>query len=151
MHGWFVYPYRIPLRQNSRTSCKGYKAMLQKLLWIALAGSLGTVARYGLAGWVYSHVNGRFPWGTGAVNLLGTFLFGVIWSLAEDRLVISGETRFIILTGFMGAFTTFSTFMFETGAMLRDEQWLLAFANLFFQIFAGLVCLFIGFAVGRLF
>ena len=125
--------------------------MSYKLLWIALAGSLGALARYGLAGFVQNLTHtSRFPWGTAAVNLLGTFLFGVVWSMAEERLVISGETRIIILTGFVGAFTTFSTFMFESGGLLRDEQWTLAFANLAFQIIVGLVCLFIGFAVGRL-
>jgi len=124
--------------------------MLQRLLWIAFAGSLGTLARYGLAGIVQNTANSGFPWGTVAVNLIGTFLFGAVWSLAEERLVISGETRLIILTGFMGAFTTFSTFMFETGSFLRDDQWVMAFANLGLQVSAGIICLFLGFAVGRL-
>jgi CrcB protein len=71
--------------------------------------------------------------------------------MAEERLVISGETRAIVLTGFIGAFTTFSTFAFETGQLLRDAQWWSAVANLAAQNALGVVFLFLGFAVGRLF
>ncbi|MBZ0302744.1 MAG: CrcB family protein, partial [Anaerolineae bacterium] len=84
------------------------------------------------------------------VNVLGSFLFGLIWSLAEGRLAITPQTRTIILTGFMGAFTTFSTFMFETGGLMRDAQWLLAAGNVALQVTLGLICLFIGLAVGQL-
>lgn len=125
--------------------------MLQRLLWIALAGSLGALARYLLASFVQNVTHSSFPWGTAVVNMIGTFFFGVIWSLAEERLVISGETRLIILTGFMGAFTTFSTFMFETGLFLREGHLVMAFVNLTFQFLVGLICLFLGFAIGRLF
>jgi fluoride exporter len=123
---------------------------MQKLLWIGLAGALGTTARYLLGGMVQRLGGAAFPWGTLVVNMLGSFLFGVIWSLAEGRLLISVETRIIILAGFMGAFTTFSTFMFETGALLREAQWGLAALNLLGQNIMGLVCLFLGLAAGRL-
>ena len=89
--------------------------------------------------------------GTFAVNMTGCLLFGVIWSMAEERLVISGETRAIFLVGFMGAFTTFSTFMFESSALLRDSQWALAFGNIALQNVVGIAALFIGLAIGRLF
>ena len=122
---------------------------MQQLVLISLAGAAGALARYGLAGLVQGLTGSAFPWGTAVVNVLGSFLFGVIWSLAETHLSISAETRTIILTGFMGAFTTFSTFMFETGALLRADQGLLALANLGLQITLGLLCLFFGLAVGR--
>ena len=125
--------------------------MLQKVAWIALAGSLGALARYGAAGAVQRLFGDEFPWGTLVVNALGCFAFGMVWALAEDRLVISGETRFILLTGFLGAFTTFSTFAFETSDMLRDSQWMLAAANLGGQNLLGLFCVFLGFAASRLF
>src|SRR5262249_6918278 len=96
--------------------------MLRKLLWLSFMGVLGTLARYGLQGWVQRRA-GTFPWGTLAVNALGCLLFGVIWALADERLLISGESRTIALVGFMGAFTTFSSFAFETTALLRDAQW----------------------------
>lgn len=123
---------------------------MQKLLLIACAGALGTLARYSLSALVQNLFSGEFPWGTFAVNIAGAFLFGLVWTLAEERLLISGETRIIILSGFMGAFTTFSTFMFETGELLRDAEWLLALSNLIAQNGIGILALFLGIAAGRL-
>jgi fluoride exporter len=124
-------------------------SLLQKVFWLALAGALGTLARYGLGGFVQRNANLSFPWGTMAVNMSGCFLFGLVWALAERRVAISGETRAILLIGFMGAFTTFSTFMFETGEFLRDGEWTYAVANLLGQNVFGIVFLFIGLALGR--
>lgn len=124
--------------------------IVRKLLLLSFAGTLGTLARFGLQGWVQSLMGGRFPWGTVAVNLAGCFAFGVCWSFFEERATITGEARIIVLTGFMGAFTTFSTFVFETAQLLRDDQWFLAFANFSLQNFVGLAALFIGLAIGRL-
>ena len=83
--------------------------MWHEILWIALAGALGTLARYGLGGAVQTVLGQNFPWGTLVVNAIGCLLFGLVWTLAEERLLISGHLRFIVLVGFMGAFTTFST------------------------------------------
>jgi len=123
---------------------------LHKLVLIALAGAAGTLARYFLGGLVQRLYGGAFPWGTFAVNISGTFLFGFVWSLAEERLVISGEARAVVLVGFMGAFTTFSTFMFETGELLRDSQFALAFGNIALQNVVGIIFLILGLAAGRL-
>ncbi|CAG1064595.1 Putative fluoride ion transporter CrcB [uncultured bacterium] len=121
-----------------------------KLILLAAAGAAGTLARYFLGGLVQRLYGGSFPWGTFAVNMTGTFLFGLVWSLAEDRLVISGQARAVILVGFMGAFTTFSSLMFETGELMRDSQWALAFGNLALQNIVGILFLFLGFMLGRL-
>jgi len=123
--------------------------VLQKILLLALAGGLGTLSRYGLAGLVQRWTGGAFPWGTLAVNLMGCFAFGVLWSLMEMRHSITGEVRAIILVGFMGAFTTFSTFIFESGALLQAAEWWKALGNLAVQNGAGLVCLFAGLTIGR--
>ena len=93
---------------------------------------------------------GEFPWGTLASNLAGCFFAGMFWSLAENRLSISGQTRTIVLMGFMGAFTTFSAFMLETGGLLRDAQWSWALGNMAMQNVCGLVLFFFGLAIGRL-
>ena len=108
------------------------------------------MARYGLAGLVQRAVEGEFPWGTVVVNLLGCFLFGTLWSVMESRVSISVEARAMILVGFMGAFTTFSTFAFETAQMLRDAQWLAAAGNMAVQNLAGIAALLLGLACGRL-
>lgn len=122
---------------------------MNKLLLIAVAGGLGSLARYGLTGLVQRLDGVGFAWGTPVVNLCGCFLFGLIWSLAEERMMISGETRAVVLTGFMGAFTTFSTYIFETGELLRDAQYGLAAWNVGFQTVGGLIIFFIGLAAGR--
>jgi CrcB protein len=123
--------------------------LLQKLLLIATAGALGTLARYGLGGLVHLLAGSAFPWGTVTVNLLGSFLFGVLWSVADSRLPIGPQIRAIGLVGFMGAFTTFSTFSFEAGQMLRDSEWLRVAAYLLLHNVLGIACLLLGLACGR--
>jgi len=123
--------------------------MFAKLGWLAIAGACGAMARYALAGIAQRATTVDFPFGTLAVNVFGCFLFGVIWTLG-DRMLIGGETRFLILTGFMGAFTTFSTFAFETSGMLSDSQWWPAVGNLAAHNGLGIVSVFLGMATGRL-
>jgi CrcB protein len=123
----------------------------QKLTLLALTGAAGTLARYGMSGFVQRIVPGSFPWGTLAVNALGCLAFGVVWALAEERMVISGQTRIILLIGFMGSFTTFSTLAFETSQMLDDSQWFLAAANLLAQNVSGILLVWCGIAIGKFF
>lgn len=121
-----------------------------KILLIALAGAAGTLARYWFGGFVQKVYGGVFPWGTFAVNMAGCFLFGFIWSMAEERMLISSEARVVILIGFMGAFTTFSSFIFETGALFRDSELIFAIGNIVLQNITGLVLFFLGLTAGRL-
>lgn len=123
--------------------------MLQRLLLIAVAGSLGALARYGLVGLVHRAAGASFPWGTAVVNILGCFAAGTLIALFEHRWQLSGETRIIVLVGFMGAFTTFSAFIVETGELMRTADWLLAAGNLALQNGLGLVALFAGLALGK--
>jgi len=124
--------------------------LYQKLLCIAAAGSLGTLSRYGLAGLIQRLAGSGFPWGTAAVNTIGCFLFGIVWTLGAERMAISAEARTIILTGFMGAFTTFSTFISETGQLAGGAQWWVALGNITLQVGAGLALFFVGAALARL-
>jgi len=123
--------------------------MLQKITWLALAGALGTLARYGLAGFVHRFNDGPFPWGTVAVNISGCLLAGFLWTLFESRWPVTGEIRAAVLVGFLGAFTTFSTLILETGEMLRLAEWMGAAGNIAFQNVLGIVALFAGIAIGR--
>jgi CrcB protein len=123
--------------------------MIPKLLWLALAGAVGTLARYSLAGLAHRLGGPSFPWGTLAVNLTGCFLAGILWALFEHRWPVSGETRIILLVGFMGAFTTFSAFILETGELVRSAEWLYAVLNLAAHNVLGLAALFTGAALGR--
>lgn len=121
-----------------------------KLMWLFAAGGLGALARYGLGGLVQRWYGSEWPVGTFMVNLLGCLAFGFVWTLADERLIISGETRFIILTGFMGAFTTFSTFAFETSGLLRDAQWWSAAGNVLGHNVLGVAAVIAGMALSKL-
>jgi len=123
--------------------------VVQKLFLLSLAGAMGTLARYGLSGLVQHHAGSGFPWGTAAVNLVGCFVAGLLWSLFEFRLHLGGEVRTIVFIGFMGAFTTFSSFALETSALMRDAEWLRAAANILLQNGIGLAAIFAGLAAGR--
>lgn len=123
---------------------------MQKILFIALTGALGALARYWLSGAVYGLMGRDFPWGTAAVNVLGCFLFGLIWVLAEERHLIPAHLRIILLIGFMGSFTTFSTYVFESSALVQDAQWLKLGLNLLGQNLVGFAALYLGYVTGRM-
>ena len=123
--------------------------LYQKLLCIGTAGALGTLSRYGLAGVVQRMTGIGFPWGTATVNAIGCFLFGLVWTLGSERMAIGAEARTIILTGYMGAFTTCSTFISETGQLAGDAQWWIALGNITLQISVGLALFFVGTALAR--
>jgi CrcB protein len=124
--------------------------VVRKLLCLALAGAVGTIARYGLAGLIH-WINGvSFPWGTVVVNLTGCFLAGLLWSLFENRWAVFGQSRVLILVGFMGAFTTFSSMILETSELVRSSEWVYAAANVIIQNGLGFVALLIGMTLGRM-
>ncbi len=123
---------------------------LKTIIFLAIGGTAGTLLRYWLSTLVQSTSKGTLPIGTFTVNMLGCFLFGAIWSLAEGRITLSPHLRLLILVGFMGAFTTFSTFAFESGSLLRDSQFTAAIINIFAQNIIGVIALLLGIALGRL-
>ncbi len=120
---------------------------MQKLFFLGCAGALGALSRYGLAGLVQRLAWGGFPLGTFVVNILGCFLFGFVWGLLEYRL--GAQFRTVVLTGFMGSFTTFSTYAFESVTLMQHGQWLSALLNLAGQVVLGLALLLAGLALGR--
>ncbi|MBU1229178.1 MAG: CrcB family protein [Proteobacteria bacterium] len=122
---------------------------MNKLLLLALAGACGTLARYWLSIAVHSATGRGLPWGTALVNLLGCLLFGLIWVLADQRQLIRPELRGVLLVGFLGAFTTFSSLIFESGEFLRNDQWAMAALNIAGQNILGFAAFFLGAALGR--
>lgn len=124
--------------------------MVQKLLYLSLAGALGTLARYGLSGFINKINSTSFPYGTLVVNLVGCFIVGLLWVLFENRWTITAETRLIVFVGFMGAFTTFSTLILESGELVHSAEWLSAIANITLQNGLGFVALFVGVSLGKL-
>lgn len=124
--------------------------MFQKIFFLAFAGAAGTLARYWLGGLVQRNIPTDFPFGTAAVNIIGCLIFGLLWAFMESRLSIGGQMRMVIFVGFFGAFTTFSSFVFETAQLLEESQWLWASANIILQNVLGLVSIIIGLTIGRL-
>ena len=120
-----------------------------KLLLLFAAGGLGTLLRYGISSLVQRHAGLSFPWGTFAVNMIGCFLFGVLWSVFENRMDISREIRAVVLVGFLGGFTTFSSFAFEGVGLLREGALLPALGHLVGQNVVGLLLVWLGLTVGR--
>lgn len=121
--------------------------MVQKLIWLSIAGACGTLSRFALC--EAATRIGPKHMGTFAVNIIGCFLFGLVYTSVQNRLNISNETRAILLVGFMGAFTTFSTFAFDTAKMLKSQMWLPALANVMGQTILGVAALVAGVLTGR--
>lgn len=124
--------------------------MWTKLVGLAIAGAAGTLFRYGITGFTQKIAHSTYPWGTLTVNTIGCFLFGLIWTFAAERVLISGDMRLVILTGFLGSFTTFSAFLFETDQLIEGSQWLLAGINVAGNVIAGLIAYLLGAAAARL-
>jgi len=116
------------------------------VLMIALGGAAGAVARYGLSGWVQAGLNTTFPMGTLVVNLLGSFLLGLSFPLFES-LAWSAETRTMVTMGFLGAFTTYSTFSYEAVVLLEGGEWARGGMYIGGSLLLGLVAVVGGMAV----
>lgn len=123
---------------------------MHKFLYIAAGGAAGSLCRYLVSGVVQQMTDSSFPAGTFAVNMLGCLFFGMVTGIFEDRLGFPPEMRLLILTGFMGAFTTFSTYMFESANLVKSGQWIMTALNIGGQSILGFFCIVGGLALGRL-
>ena len=118
---------------------------MQKTIFIALAGLVGTLIRYWVSGFVARQYGETFPWGTLVVNLIGSFLAGSIYYLAEERFLISPTLRTVILIGLLGGLTTFSSYGLQTFTLLRDGEIGLATLNIAISNVLGLLLVWIGY------
>ena len=124
---------------------------MERLLLVFAAGGLGALARFGLTTVVQRGTDGNFPWGILVVNATGCLFFGLVYSLIEDRGYFSPDARVVILIGFAGAFTTFSTFAFDNVQMARASEWGRFAANMTLTNVGGLVFIYAGFRLARIF
>jgi CrcB protein len=123
---------------------------MRPFLLVAAGGSVGAVARYVVAKWADTLVAGRFPLGTFVVNIAGTFLLGLLGGALAGRLVPHGDDyRLALGVGFLGAFTTFSTFEMETHALLDDGVWTMAVVNVCASLLVGLLALRAGLVLAK--
>ena len=114
-----------------------------KILSIGIGGFIGAILRYGMAEYISLNSGSFYPWGTFSVNLLGAFTIGFLWK-ALEYVPINADLKALIFVGMIGAFTTFSTFMFETVKLLQDSEYLYALTYLFGSIVFGLVAVYLG-------
>ena len=122
--------------------------MIERFMPYLLVGAgsfIGGNARFILARWVGTMVEGRFPLGTFLINVGGSFVLGLLGAVLAQRAVPNADAlRLAIGVGFCGGFTTFSTFEFETHALFEDGAWLTAVTNMFLSLFVGLVAVRLG-------
>ncbi len=115
---------------------------LQKVLSIAAGGALGSVARYLINVSPLQNLFGKFPFPTFVINVTGSFAIGFLLILFTDKFEVNDNLRFAVMVGFLGAFTTFSTFELEIWGLIRENQFVTAFLYLFLSVavgFAGVV------------
>ena len=120
------------------------------LAYVALGGALGALARYGISGWVYDRMGENFPWGTLAVNLVGCLALGLVIRWLQVS-AVAPEVRPFLTIGVLGAFTTFSTFSYETVALLQEGQWLRAGLYMGGSVVLGLIAMVAGMALATAF
>jgi CrcB protein len=119
------------------------------ILMVAMGGALGAVARYGLSGWVQGFLSTSFPLGTLVVNVLGSFLLGLCFYLLESS-ALSAEVRSMVTIGFLGAFTTFSTFSYEAIVLLEGGEWTRGGVYVGGSLLLGLAGVVLGMSAGAL-
>lgn len=129
-------------------SSAGALAWGWKLVWVMLGGALGTAARFGLIELSSKLVVTKVPLGTALVNILGCFAFGVVIAIGESEWQLHPVTRLLLLTGFLGAFTTFSTFAYDVSGHLRQGDLLWTGLTLLVHNAIGLMALFVGLWIG---
>lgn len=113
------------------------------LLYMAIGGAAGALARYGLGGWVQNRAGFGFPWGTLVVNVLGCLLIGFSLRYLE-ALPLGPEVRAVVAVGILGSFTTFSTFSYETVALVEDGAWARAAGYSFGSLLLGVAAVYVG-------
>ena len=118
---------------------------------VFVGGGIGAVARYWMQGMVYRFMNGVFPYGTIAVNILGCFLIGLLMTGMEERFMVNPSLRIFITIGILGGFTTFSSFSFETIALFQDGEVFFGMLNILASVVICLSATYVGVFIGKLF
>ena len=122
---------------------------MSRFLWICAAGAVGTGARYLISGWALASLGAGFPYGTLAVNVTGSFLIGLVMQVGLATPILSPTLRMTLTTGFIGGFTTYSTFNFETIRLVQTGAWKLAVGNVVITLVTCFAAGLAGIGLGR--
>ncbi len=122
---------------------------MMNYLIIGAGGFVGAITRYILAVWVGQRWGRSFPLGTFIINVTGSFLIGLLMTVMAERFTENPQWRLLLVVGFLGAYTTFSTFEYETGGLLRDGEWLYAGLNVIGSVFVGFIALKLGEVIAK--
>ncbi len=123
---------------------------MQRILFIGIAGLVGTLARYGLSGIIARRFGETFPTGTLVVNVSGCFLAGVLVYLLQERFMVNPEIRIAAMIGFLGGFTTFSSYGLQTFTLLQDGEFAFAALNVIASNVLGLLTVWAGYTLAKL-
>jgi fluoride exporter len=118
------------------------------VLLVALGGGIGSVARYLVSGWFASRFGPAFPYGTLVINVTGSFIIGFFLAFAQERVSLSPYWRLFFAVGFVGGYTTFSTFEYEAVRLLQDGELLLSAVYLLGSVLTGGLAAIAGIALG---
>ena len=121
--------------------------MIKYAIMVGVGGFAGSALRFIISRWMLLHATGNFPWGTFAVNILGSLILGLLVGLSEKSNSLSTEWLLLLSVGFCGGFTTFSTFSLESLQLLEGKQWIPFFAYTLFSFVLGLAAIFLGRAI----
>ncbi|MEJ1295875.1 MAG: fluoride efflux transporter CrcB [Candidatus Sedimenticola sp. (ex Thyasira tokunagai)] len=122
---------------------------MSQILFIAAGGAAGALMRFWVSNGVYVLLGRGFPYGTLAVNVLGSLVMGFLFTLFLERMTVSPEMRGALLIGFLGAFTTFSTFSIETLNLIEQAEYMKAGLNMVISVIACIAACWVGLLIGR--
>lgn len=122
---------------------------MTKYLFVAFGGALGSMLRFWAGGYVSTRLGTRFPYGTFVINVTASFLIGFVMTLLAERTHWSPNWRFLIPVGFIGGYSTFSTFEYETFRVFQDGEFLIAGLNLVLSVALGFLSVWLGVITGR--
>jgi fluoride exporter len=124
---------------------------MNKFLLVAFGGAVGSVVRFWLGAYVSNRYGARFPYGTFVINVTASFLIGFILTLLAAKTSWSPNWRYLISVGFLGGYSTFSTFEWETFRVFQDGELLVAGLNVVLSVAVGFVAVWLGYITGKLF
>lgn len=139
----------VPHAMKNPETIRAWDA-LARTLWVGIGGFAGANARYWLGAWIQGR-GSAFPWSTFVINVSGSFLLGLILTLLSERYAVprAPEMRLLLAVGFLGAYTTFSTFSYETLTLVQSADWARALGNALGSLVVGFVAAWLGVVLGR--